>query len=111
MTTFVRTDRELAKIAALDAFPEIELVKPDALWVGFLQGKPTKGVRETLAALQTPTDLFHLDRREVYWLRRRSLGESVVTGAQLARALGMPTTTRNVNTVQRLTAKYPPAPG
>ena len=111
VTTFVRTDRELAEVAALDPFPEIELVRPDVLWVGFLQRRPAKGVRDNMAALQTPTDLFQVDGREVYWLRRRSLGESVVTGAQLARALGMPTTTRNVNTIQRLTAKYPPAPG
>jgi hypothetical protein len=33
--------------------------------------------------------------------------ESIVSGAVLEKALGRPTTLRNVNTIRRLAAKYP----
>ena len=39
-------------------------------------------------------------------MRHRMLGESKITGAQLEKALGGPTTLRNVTTVRKLRAKY-----
>lgn len=61
-------------------------------------------------ALQTPLDEFHVNGRELYWLCRKSISQSAVSGAKIERALGMPTTLRNVTTVRKLVAKYAASP-
>jgi len=106
--TFVRSAVELARIAAERPFGEIEAGQ--TLLVGFLSAEPTAPSRAATAALRTPVDEFHVHGRELYWLCRARQSGSQVTGPQLAKALGMPTTLRNVKTIQRLVAKYPAAP-
>ena len=44
----------------------------------------------------------------MYWLRRGGLLGSTINPAVFAKALGKVNTARNANTIQRLTAKYPP---
>jgi uncharacterized protein (DUF1697 family) len=44
--------------------------------------------------------------REVYWLCRTRFSESQISGALLAKTLGMPTTLRNTTTVKKIAAKY-----
>ena len=61
-----------------------------------------------MAALATPNDDLHIHDRELYWLARTRMSDSPITGARLEKALGLPTTLRNVNTVRKLAAKYPP---
>jgi uncharacterized protein (DUF1697 family) len=105
--TFVRSVAELKAIAAYKAFHEKELANENnTLYVGFLAKGPTREVKERMASLESAIDAFHLNEREIYWLYRREAGESKYYGALLEKALGMKSTLRNVNTIQRLAKKY-----
>ena len=102
VTTFVRPVAALPAI--VDAAPDEPGVQ--ALTVAFLKGPPDAGAAERLAALRTPTDEFRLHGREMYWLCRTRISDSKVTGPRLERALGGPSTSRNITTVRRLAEKY-----
>jgi uncharacterized protein (DUF1697 family) len=105
VATFVRTTAELANVAAYQPFPQEE-AESNTLYIGFLQTPPGDEALRKLTALQTPLDNFHVHGRELYWLCRTTISQSKVSGAQIERALGMPTTLRNVTTVRKLAAKY-----
>ena len=105
--TFVRSIPELKSIVEHKAFPDKELSKDgNTLYVGFLASEPEKQVKEKMASLESAIDVFHLNDREIYWLYRRDAGESKFYGALLEKSLGMKSTLRNVNTIQRLVKKY-----
>ena len=105
VATFIRTPAELATVAAHHPFPSAH---PDntTLYIGFQPASPRDDARQKLLALQTPLDEFQVHGRELYWLCRTSISQSAVSGAKMERALGMPTTLRNVTTVRKLVAKY-----
>ena len=107
VATFIRSTPELAAIAEHQPWAASELDHADAtLFIGFLHTAPPKAVRSRVTALTTADDAFHLRQRELYWLRRGGFSDSPFSGAVLEKALGMPTTLRNANTVRRLAAKY-----
>ncbi len=109
VTTFIRTLSEVAAIAAYQPFPSDELAASgNTLYIAFLAAAPMAEVATKLQSLRNPIDDFHIHEREVYWLCRRALGESRFSGALLEKTLGMPATVRNVTTVKKLAAKYPP---
>jgi uncharacterized protein (DUF1697 family) len=103
VATFLRTPDELVRIAAFDPLPEMERT---AFSVAFLRSAPDADAVPRLMALRSEIDEFHVEGREVFWLCRTRVSESTFSGAALERALAMPTTVRNRNTVQRLAAKY-----
>ena len=105
VATFVRTASEVVDIAAYQPFPGDE-IESNTLYIGFLQTPPVDHALVKLAALRTPLDEFHVQGRELYWLCRTTISQSKVSGAQIERALGMPTTLRNVTTVRKLAEKY-----
>jgi uncharacterized protein (DUF1697 family) len=105
--TFIRSLNELAEIAAYQAFaPKDMNAAGHSVFVGFMADSPSAAANQKLLALVTKDDDFHLNGREVYWLRRTKFSDSTIYGVQLAKALGMPATLRNLNTVKRLAAKY-----
>lgn len=107
VSTFLRTLAELAKIVQDQPFAPAEVNAPGtSLYIGFLSVPPEPAAQESIAACRTAVDEFHVHKRELYWLCRKKLSESLVSGPALAKALGMPTTMRNVTTIRRLTAKY-----
>jgi uncharacterized protein (DUF1697 family) len=107
VATFIRSVAEVAKIAAYTPFADLERnAEGGVLSIGFLQEPPTDEAQQQVLGLATPLDEFHIHTRELYWWCRRKFSDSGVSGAQLARALGMQTTVRNVTTVQRIAAKY-----
>ena len=110
VATTVRSAAELAAIAAYRPFPEADLAAEGAtLYVAFLPAAPSDGAREKVLALRTPLDDLHVHDREIYWLCRTRMSESpLFAGPVLDRAVGMPVTARNINTVRKLAAKYPP---
>jgi uncharacterized protein (DUF1697 family) len=57
---------------------------------------------DAVTALGSDTDDFHVIGRELHWITRAAIGETTVSGPQLARALGGPTTLRNITTVRKL---------
>jgi uncharacterized protein (DUF1697 family) len=64
-------------------------------------------VIQKLRSFATDIDDFRVIGREVYWLCRTRFSDSGFSGAKLEKSLGMKTTLRNTNTVERLAAKYP----
>lgn len=109
VATFIRSSSELAAIAQYKPFDDSELnVAGNTLYIGFMANVPSDLAKANLRALATKVDDFHLDGREVYWLCRESFSQSEISGALLAKTLGMPATLRNVTTVKKLAAKYSP---
>jgi uncharacterized protein (DUF1697 family) len=109
VATFLRTPAELAAAAQYRPFPDGDDTGEGGLFVAFLPRPPAAEARQQVAALGTPTDSFHIHERELYWLCRTRLSESRVSGALLEKRLGLPATLRNITTVRKLAAKYPPA--
>ena len=104
--TYVRSSTELARIADHEPF---DAVAPGhSLLIGFLAAAPSAAACAAVAALPTDVDEFSFKGREIYWWCRTRLNETQVSGPRLAKALGMQTTFRNVTTIRRLVAKYPP---
>lgn len=100
--TFIRTAGELQAIAAAQqASPD----GTETLYVCFLPDHSDAAAAAQVEALSTPDDQLRLRGRELYWLRRGRISDTEVKGPQLARALGMPSTMRNMNTVRRILAK------
>jgi uncharacterized protein (DUF1697 family) len=107
VATFVRSTAELADIAQHKPFPDSELSVPGhVVYIGFMADEPGDTAKEKLRSLATKVDAFHLNGREVYWLCRVKFGDSEISGALLAKTLGMPATLRNSTTVKKMAAKY-----
>jgi uncharacterized protein (DUF1697 family) len=107
VTTFIRSTSELADIAQHKAFSDSDLnAAGNTLYIGFMANEPSAAAKKALLSLTTKADDFHLDGREVYWLLRTSFSDSAISGAMLAKTLGMPATLRNVTTVKKIAAKY-----
>ncbi len=105
--TFLRTPAELADVVRARPFREVPLSnKGAALYVGFVSEAPAAGIRKTLRGMKCATDEFEIRGREVFWLSHKRMLESLYSGAQLEKALGMPATFRNINTVEKLAAKH-----
>ncbi len=105
--TFVRSTSELANIANYKPFEESELnADGNALYILFTADELSTESKRKLRTFSTEVDDFHANSREVYWLSRKKISESKVSGAQLERTMGMPATMRNANTVKRLATKY-----
>ncbi len=106
VATFIRTDAELAQIAAYRAFPQSEMDTAAALNIAFLTSQLDDKTRQKLTALTTEIDCFATHDREIYWLCRKKQSESTFSNAVLEKTLGVKSTLRGVNTVVKLAAKY-----
>jgi uncharacterized protein (DUF1697 family) len=107
--TFIRTPAEMAAVSAYRPFPPALLDTPgSALYVMFLAAPLAAASARALTALQTPVDEFHLCGREAYWYARAKLTQSQVNQTQLAKAIGVPLTMRNITTVRKLAALLAP---
>lgn len=105
--TFVRSTDELTRIARCQPFPASpDVTEGGALHVAFLHSAPSDDAIDALMAYRTQIDDFHVNGREVYWRCTRKISESTFSGTRLEKALGMPSTMRNWNTVHRITGRY-----
>jgi len=109
VATFLRTDAEVASIAACRPFPPAEIANAAAFWVGFLDRPLDASGARGLMAFKTEIDDFHTSGREVYWLCRKKQSESRFTNVSMERALKIRATFRGMNTVVRLAARYGPS--
>ncbi len=107
VATFIRSASELKEIARYRPFPESEVAKSRALYVGFLQQPPSAEAKKKLLAVDSKTERFHFHERELYWLLGACFVESEFSGPLLEKTLGIPTTLRNATTVKKLAEKYP----
>jgi uncharacterized protein (DUF1697 family) len=106
VATFIRTDAELAQIAAYKAFPRSELDAAVAFNIAFLAGPLDQKAKQKLKALTTEIDRFVAHEREVYWLCGKKQSESTISNALLEKTLGVKSTIRGVNTINKMAARY-----
>jgi uncharacterized protein (DUF1697 family) len=106
VSTFVRTMSEVAAAAAYAPFPERDAARFPTYLIGFLSKNLDAGGVERLSALETPDDRFHVRGRDFWWLSKHHQARPAITGRQLEKALGQPTTLRNVNTIRRISGKF-----
>jgi uncharacterized protein (DUF1697 family) len=102
--TFVRTVGEITAVSTYQPFPTSEL-EGSVLYIGFLAEQPSAENVQKLQEFASDIDSFHVHGSEVYWLCRKTISQSKFTGAKLEKALGMPTTMRNQNTINKLVKK------
>ena len=107
----IRTDAEVAALAArkYKVFSEAEVSAAHSLSVGMLHEPLTKEVAGVLATFNTDVELFRTHHREIYMLMLQPTLKSLFSLRKLEKALQADATFRNVNTLERLAKKYPPA--
>jgi uncharacterized protein (DUF1697 family) len=109
VATFLRTDAEVAALAAYRPFDAARIASARAFCVGFLDRPLDAKGSKALMAFKTDIDDFHCRGREVFWLCKTGQGESTFNNVKMERALKVRGTFRGLNTVVRLAAKYPPS--
>jgi uncharacterized protein (DUF1697 family) len=108
VATFLRTPDELAAAASHTPFAGADPVpEGHTLSMVFLKSEPGAEGKAKLVELQTDVDEFHVNGRELYWWCRTRFSDSKVRPGPLEKASGVGTN-RNVTTVRKLAAKYPP---
>lgn len=106
VATFIRTDTELAWIANYKPFPQSQLDAAMALNIGFLAEPLDDSTKQKLMSLQTDIDDFHFHGREIYWLCKKKQSDSKISNVVIEKMLGMKTTLRGVNTLNKIAEKY-----
>ena len=105
VATFVRTCDEVSALATYAPFPPAMVRDAVSVWVGFLAAPMPSSAQQALRALETPFDTFHVNGREIYWLRRRKQSESTLSNTVIERALKARCSFRGMNTIVRLTSR------
>ena len=106
VATFVRTIEEVVAAAEHEPFPKRDAARYPAYVVGFLSKDLDAAGVERLSRLSTKEDLFHVRGRDFWWLSAHNQARPAITPRQLEKALGEPTTLRNVNTLRRMAERY-----
>jgi len=104
--TFVRTESEVAKVAAYAPFKPAQVKAARTYCVGFLEAPLMAEQVKAVMALKTADDDLHVDGRELYWVGKKGQGESEFTNALLEKTLKSRSTFRGMNTVVKLVAKH-----
>jgi len=104
--TFVRSLEEIRAISVYEPFSSDAVKAAHVVSVGFLRDVLSANVVEQVMTFRTDVDDFHVHGREAYWLCRVRQTETKVSAKKFERALGGPTTWRNINTIVRLSDKY-----
>jgi uncharacterized protein (DUF1697 family) len=106
VATFVRSIDEVVAAAAFAPFPDRDAAVWPTYVVGFLSKDLDAAGAKRLSLLSTKEDRFHVRGRDFWWLSKHHQARPAITGRQLEKALGEPTTLRNVNTIRRMAEKY-----
>jgi uncharacterized protein (DUF1697 family) len=105
--TFIRTPNELDAIVAHEPPARAgDDVGYASHYVILLDGPASESLRVKCMELESDSDRFSFSGAEVHWLLRGKLSESPLFGRRLEEATrGVRTTTRNINTLQRIASK------
>jgi uncharacterized protein (DUF1697 family) len=106
VAAFVRPTADLAILDAHEPFPKAAVATALSLSVGFLSKELDADALKRLKALESEADRFHVRGREFWWLSKIPQNEAEISGKVLERALGQPTTLRNVNTIRRMAERF-----
>ena len=107
VATFLRTEAEIAAVAVHKPFDAAAMESAYALNVAFTDCKLAQSHAKALAAFQSEIDDFSVQGREIYWLCSVRQSDSKFVSSRMEKALGVRVTWRNLNTVRRLSDKYP----
>ena len=106
VATYVRSIDEVVAAAAHEPFPKRDPKRYPMYLIGFLSRELDAEGVERLSALQTSDDLFHVRGRDFWWLSKHHPARPAISPRRLEKALGGPTTLRNVNTIRRMAERY-----
>jgi uncharacterized protein (DUF1697 family) len=102
---FLRSERELAAIAAQKPFPAAKLKRSKGkLQVSLLKKKPSAAAQKKVLALAGGEDLLAIEGRQLYWLPSGGLLESDLDLKAIETLLG-PDTRRTMGTIEQIAAK------
>ena len=103
---YLRTDAEVAAIAAHQPFPaEAVAASKGKVQVQMLAAKPSTAAAKRALALASDEDRLAITGRELYWLPSGGISESDLDLKAIDAALG-PGTMRTIGTVEQIAAKY-----
>jgi uncharacterized protein (DUF1697 family) len=105
--TVLRTIDHLAGVAEQRPFAATRHRSAKTFLVGFIPEPLTPAQKKLVLALNGPKDEFHVEGREIYWLIQTLQSESEVFRVPFDKRIGTMSTWRNINTLERLLAKYP----
>ena len=103
--TFLRTMEGLATVAEQTPFAPARHASAIAFVVGFVDTPFTAAEKKTIAGLASANDEFNPKGRELYWLSQTRQSDSAFQKIPFDKRV-RPSTWRNMNTVQRIVAKY-----
>ncbi len=106
IATFLRTDAELAAVAAYRSFPQPEIEAAVEYNIIFLADAPGNETSQKIMALSDDENEFRIHGREVYWLRHIRLGQANFSSVPLAKAIPGAFTIRTANIVRKISQKY-----
>ena len=105
VAAFIRTPAELAQIVAYQPFLQSDVEAAAAFNIAFLHGPLDEDAQQKLMALKTDIDSFATHACEVYWLCRKIQSQSTFSNVVLEKTLGVKSTLRGVNTLNKLAAR------
>jgi len=98
----LRTTADLRSVVKRNPFAGQFEILPNHLLVSFLREHPDAEAPDRLAKIKAHPDILHLDARELYIYYNAGAGKTKLTPAALERALKIPGTARNWNTILKL---------
>jgi uncharacterized protein (DUF1697 family) len=98
----LRSATELEDVIVRNPFRDRSGIAPNRLHVFFLSHAPAPQALDDVRKLNGGPEEFHLDGRELYGYFPNGMGETKVQPAAIDRALKVPATARNWNTVNKL---------
>jgi uncharacterized protein (DUF1697 family) len=108
VATFVRTEEEIAAIAAHEPFPAEAMARTLVVNVALTNVDLGDEHRGKLEDFCSDLSDFAAHGKEIYWRCSVKQSESGFQSQKFEKIMGVAATWRNMNTVKRLAAKYPP---
>lgn len=98
----VRSAADLRRVIDRNPFSGRDGIEPSKLAVSFLAREPDVAARAKLAGLPPVPEEVHLEGRELYIYFPNGMARPKLSMAQVEKAVAVPGTARNWNTVRRL---------
>lgn len=107
--TFIRSDAEVRDIAARKyaLFSEVEVAGAHSLNVGVMHNTLSADAERTMTSFNTACETFRVDGNNIHMLLHAPVTTSKFSITKFEKAIGAGITFRNMNTIERLAAKYP----
>lgn len=107
VATFVRSEEEIAAIANQCPFPPDAVSRSATYNVAFTSVTLGQMHSEKLKAFNDDVSEFSMRGREIHWLCKVLQSESRFVSGKFEKEMALEATWRNINTVRRLSTKYP----